>query len=187
MSHKRTHEYISQPNYYTCGPVALYNLAQWAKCRTVSFDHLKKICNATHDEGTDYQHFKRGLEYVCKKTTIRYWEEQGEFDTEKLQNDITKWITEGGVVLLLHHWIDSCKKWFCSGCEDCSGEHYMMLDGLSSDGKTACVNANMYSPTVTYFSRRELLDAIRDYYTPDDSTSSPHNYRYPVVWFCSRA
>lgn len=90
--------YIAQPNSFTCGPIALYNLliSLNIKC---SFKELVKLCQCYDENGTNINDFNNTITKINNKYRIDIKQITPTID------NIDNILLNNGIVILLYHYI----------------------------------------------------------------------------------
>ena len=165
--------YIRQPNYYTCGPTALYNLLTYcnAHCRELSFRKLIELCKCDSIMGTRSVDFQVALKKVCAHAGVSYAS-----ITECTVDQIIQKLRAGFPVILEYHW-----KINELGLKD---EHYVLLTGNWRGTSVEIINNNGDGAVGEWISYRELEELLIPYRYPlNGRYENIEDRAYPKGWY----
>jgi ABC-type bacteriocin/lantibiotic exporter with double-glycine peptidase domain len=129
--------YIEQPNDYTCGPIALYNLLSTTNVK-ISLNKLTKLCKCNADSGTHANNFNHAVKKINKyyKINIR--------EIEPTIKNIDDILLRNGYIIILFHWDNFVT----------SGEHYAIID-YKQNHKYRIINYS-FDEFTKYVTKREM-------------------------------
>jgi hypothetical protein len=177
-------KYVGQPNEYTCGPTALYNLVLWAQPEAspvIPYRQLEQLCRTHLPIGTAVRDFETALTRVQRGLNLEVMCVQ-----EPSYQQIEHHLATGGVVILEYHWDDRppsspiSRETYGQGY----GDHFVLVTEVK-DNRFIIIN-NTFSDVISSVSRREFKRLLWPFqYEPALWPDSLDN-RYPIAWLISR-